>query len=137
MGKDTDPLNVWCPTCGARTGQGCTTSAYNATKPHKQRLRKAGVLPATSRPRRSVPARVRANVRRRSRGQCEARWEDGERCRRRSRHLHHVIRSGRGGPDVEENLMDLCWPCHDAIHVDINRAKRLGMLRPPLPVLAD
>lgn len=131
-----DPLKVWCPTCGARSGQECRTgSGIKAFKPHKQRLRKAGVLPATAKPRRRLPTRVSQNVRRRSRGRCEARWENGERCERRARTKHHIVRSSQGGPDVEENLLDLCVRCHDDIHRDVGRAKRLGMLRRPGGVL--
>jgi len=31
-------------------------------------------------------------------------------------HLHHLIPRARGGDDVADNLVPLCWVCHDLVH---------------------
>lgn len=31
-------------------------------------------------------------------------------------HVHHVRSKGSGGDDREDNLISLCWLCHDALH---------------------
>ena len=31
-------------------------------------------------------------------------------------HVHHIRRRSQGGPDAAENLLTLCWRCHDEIH---------------------
>jgi 5-methylcytosine-specific restriction endonuclease McrA len=31
-------------------------------------------------------------------------------------HIHHVRSRGAGGNDVPENLVCLCWRCHDEVH---------------------
>ncbi|MGE5611663.1 MAG: HNH endonuclease signature motif containing protein [Bacillota bacterium] len=31
-------------------------------------------------------------------------------------HVHHVRSRGAGGHDCQENLVSLCWLCHDGVH---------------------
>ncbi len=31
-------------------------------------------------------------------------------------HIHHLRRRSQGGPDLAENLLTLCWRCHDEVH---------------------
>jgi len=32
-------------------------------------------------------------------------------------HVHHIRGRSQGGPDVAENLLTLCWRCHEEIHM--------------------
>lgn len=32
------------------------------------------------------------------------------------RHAHHVVPRAQGGDDVDDNIVLLCWSCHDAYH---------------------
>ena len=45
---------------------------------------------------------------------------DGWQCQRCGSagplHVHHICRRSQGGPDRAENLLTLCWRCHDEIH---------------------
>ena len=46
---------------------------------------------------------------------------DGHACRRcgaddRTIQAHHIVPRGAGGPDVPENLITLCRPCHGVMH---------------------
>lgn len=45
---------------------------------------------------------------------------DGWKCRhcrnRNGLHPHHVIYKSKGGQDVLNNLLTLCFICHEAIH---------------------
>jgi 5-methylcytosine-specific restriction endonuclease McrA len=45
---------------------------------------------------------------------------DAWRCqfcgRREYLHVHHIHFRSRGGDDVEENLIVLCFSCHRAVH---------------------
>lgn len=44
-----------------------------------------------------------------------------------SSHLHHVYPRGQGGDDVRENLVFLCFRCHDRIHAnDTQKCAELG-----------
>lgn len=33
-----------------------------------------------------------------------------------SLHQHHLVPRALGGPDIETNLITLCYPCHDKVH---------------------
>lgn len=37
-------------------------------------------------------------------------------CGRVGNQVHHVISKGAGGPDIEENLINLCAECHIRVH---------------------
>lgn len=55
------------------------------------------------------------------------------RCTGRAENAHHLWPSERGGPDSAENLISVCWPCHDWIHnKQPTEARRLGLLRDTL-----
>ncbi len=47
---------------------------------------------------------------------------DGWRCRdrncndRNALHPHHVVFKSHQGQDVMNNLLTLCWQCHEAVH---------------------
>lgn len=50
-------------------------------------------------------------------------------CGLRAHHGHHRKRQSQGGPDTAENVMPVCWSCHDRIHRhDVRLAKRMGWL---------
>lgn len=43
----------------------------------------------------------------------ECRQELCEVCGRRAHgQPHHIVTVGAGGPDISENLIQLCWECH-------------------------
>lgn len=42
---------------------------------------------------------------------CEAKL-----CGRPADHIHHIRTRGAGGSDEDENLLALCWRCHDELH---------------------
>jgi len=31
-------------------------------------------------------------------------------------HIHHIHLRSQGGPDLVDNLLTLCWQCHDEVH---------------------
>lgn len=78
-----------------------------------------------------IPPSVRAAVKRRSGGLCEANWEGV--CPpgpHRAQHVHHVILKAQGGPDVEWNLLHLCYVVHQHAHdVDRAGAESRGIIR--------
>lgn len=37
-------------------------------------------------------------------------------CGMQGNHVHHVITKGSGGPDIRENLVNLCVSCHAKAH---------------------
>lgn len=78
-----------------------------------------------------IPSHVRAEVRRRSAGLCEANWEGV--CapgQHRAQHMHHVILRGQGGPDADWNLLHVCLVVHRHAHdVDRAGAERRGIIR--------
>jgi 5-methylcytosine-specific restriction endonuclease McrA len=45
---------------------------------------------------------------------------DGWRCQvcgsRANLQMHHTLLRSQSGDDIEENLITLCWECHDQIH---------------------
>lgn len=46
-------------------------------------------------------------------------WEGAPcciRCGRPHPHVHHYIERSRGGLGIEENLVCLCYKCHDELH---------------------
>ena len=80
--------------------------------------------------------RLRLVVMERAKGRCEAAVVGV--CRGEAVHAHHVWPSGRGGPDVVENLIAVCAPCHDWIHNgDPELARIYGFLRSDLPSADD
>lgn len=75
-------------------------------------------------------------VRERSGGYCEI---GSEVCDRLAVHVHHVARrKGKGCHDAD-SLLDVCRPCHDLAHRDVERAYREGWLRhaPALDAVYD
>lgn len=110
---EVDPLDVWCPTCGARRGEQCLSLGARRPQhtPHKQRATAAAGGPP--RQRNEVPRSSRDAVRARSGGQCEVRI--GDVCTGRAMHQHHKEGRRTGGHEPS-NLLDLCWPCHDFVH---------------------
>ena len=56
---------------------------------------------------------VRAEIERRSGGQCEARTPH---CTGTAVHIHHRRRRGRDGAEDTENGLHVCSPCHTYIH---------------------
>lgn len=130
----------WCATCGAKPGEPCLTGTGRvAPKPHRQRV----APPSERRAADKIPAHVREEVHRRSRGRCEV---DTPACPDRphfAQHIHHVLRSSQGGPSTPENLLDVCLRGHDWIHAHPGEARSCGWLtrrgdRPsPVPVALD
>ena len=39
-------------------------------------------------------------------------------------HVHHIRTRGAGGNDVPENLISLCWKCHEKVHRGLLKVKR-------------
>lgn len=38
-------------------------------------------------------------------------------CKRRPiHHIHHIVSRGAGGADTPDNLIGLCWVCHNLVH---------------------
>lgn len=64
----------------------------------------------------------------RSAGRCEARW-DG--CSGTAHHAHHRLRRSQGGQHTPENLLAVCYHCHEQIHRNPAKAFERGhLLRP-------
>jgi hypothetical protein len=80
-----------------------------------------------------IPRHVVAAVRARSGGRCEA--KAGRGCTGVGEHRHH--RAGRGpGRDRPDLILDVCVPCHLAIHANPQRAYAAGWMlhrNGPLP----
>lgn len=82
---------------------------------------------------------MRALVRQRSEGRCEARVSLN--CRGIGEHVHH--RGGRRRKDANDLdlLLHTCWRCHDWIHDHPVISRRLGFLvrwgHKPLPIIRD
>ena len=62
----------------------------------------------------------------RSRFACEA-AVDGV-CAGCAVHAHHRRRRGQGGSDHPQNLLHVCFECHDWIHAHPTQAVELGLL---------
>ncbi|HVX20931.1 MAG TPA: HNH endonuclease signature motif containing protein [Acidimicrobiales bacterium] len=58
---------------------------------------------------------IRPLIAERSGGLCEARLPG---CKLVAHHLHHRKQRSVGGQDTYENLLHLCWHCHQMIHDD-------------------
>jgi 5-methylcytosine-specific restriction endonuclease McrA len=58
---------------------------------------------------------ISAEVRKRSRGKCEAR-RDGVRCGAPAKDVHHIIPLSKGGANTLSNLIHLCDDCHSRRH---------------------
>lgn len=74
----------------------------------------------------SIPPKVRAEVRERSGGDCEARINGV--CRGRATQMHHRLLRSQGGKHTPANLLDLCGRCHDHIHKHTAWAYEHGFL---------
>jgi 5-methylcytosine-specific restriction endonuclease McrA len=68
---------------------------------------------------------VEVEVRVRSRGRCERAG-----CARVATALHHRQSRARGGDDTADNLIHLCWSCHDWVHAHPTEAEAAGLLAP-------
>lgn len=89
-------------------------------------------------PIRSLGERGRAHERRMRKLRPIVFARDGYRCRatipgtctEHAAQAHHLWPSEKGGPDVEENLLSVCDPCHAWIHNEHpTEARDLGLLR--------
>jgi len=65
----------------------------------------------------------------RSRGRCEAQWS--QLCTGIGVHPHHIVRRSQGGDNTPDNLLLVCYFCHDLIHHNPAEALVRGYLRPP------
>lgn len=70
--------------------------------------------------------RARARVLKRCGGRCEARWEG---CAGAAHHVHHMKRRSQGGTHDVSNLLACCFLCHNQIHSNIEKARKLGHLK--------
>jgi 5-methylcytosine-specific restriction endonuclease McrA len=43
-------------------------------------------------------------------------WIGCERCPKTATEIHHIIFKSQGGKDVIENLMAICYDCHQIVH---------------------
>lgn len=59
------------------------------------------------------PVRVkdRTAIERARKPWCEWCWDLRKSC-----HVHHIKSRGAGGHDMDDNLICLCWECHDKAH---------------------
>jgi len=69
--------------------------------------------------------KARRAVLERSGGRCEARLV---RCTRAAEHVHHVKRRSQGGGHEVENLLAVCFGCHEWIHANPAEAFEKGLL---------
>lgn len=76
--------------------------------------------------RKKIPAWVREACAARSGGKCEAGVTKD--CRGHGGHLHHKLMRSQGGKHVQENLIDVCRPCHEYIHSHPNWSYEQGYL---------
>lgn len=74
-------------------------------------------------------AEVKPFLLERSRGRCEA--QIANLCTGIGVHAHHVVRRSQGGDNAAENLLWVCWFCHDRIHSSPEDATARGFLRSP------
>lgn len=72
--------------------------------------------------------KARQHVFNRSQGRCEARWAG---CAGFAEHAHHRLMRSQGGKHTPENLLAVCFHCHNAIHGNPARAYDLGHLLHP------
>lgn len=76
-----------------------------------------------TRPRKAdIPASVRAAVKRRAGGLCEACGEPGP------QHMHHRKLRSQGGQHEAANLVHIHGACHLLIHANPDRAYALGLM---------
>ena len=78
-----------------------------------------------------IPPGIRAEVRRRSSSQCEARFSED--CTGRADHLHHVVLRSQGGNNMADNLVSCCYACHAELHDHPLRARAAGLIRSAPP----
>lgn len=105
-------LDAYCPTCGARPGEGCrsTFGRRLPVAPHKPRG-------ATRRaPGKPIPQTVSEAVTRRSRGLCEASTPACPDGPHKGSHRHHKLPRSLGGEHTPENLLHVCTTAHTWIH---------------------
>lgn len=90
-------------------------SGLKRNKPLKRTgfLRRTGRLPPVSEKRKDVADEldaVTAALLQRSMGRCEICWDAP------AWHRHHRLRQSQGGDNSLENLLHLCWNCHEFVH---------------------
>jgi 5-methylcytosine-specific restriction endonuclease McrA len=81
------------------------------------------------RPRRKSDAewrKARGEVLKRAVNRCEARLP---RCSGEATHVHHVLRRSQGGTNEPDNLLAVCFLCHEWIHANPKEAAAAGLLR--------
>jgi hypothetical protein len=59
-------------------------------------------------------------------------WCEVVGCTRRADHPHHIWPTGKGGPDILDNLLAVCWQDHRKIHDEPWWSKPLGYLKESL-----
>jgi hypothetical protein len=69
---------------------------------------------------------ARGVVLKRCEERCEARTAV---CIGNVAHVHHLLRRSQGGGNEPENLLGVCFHCHEWIHANPKEASRLGLLR--------
>lgn len=70
--------------------------------------------------------KARGEVIKRCGARCEARVKG---CSGQVDHVHHVLRRSQGGGNQPENLLGVCFWCHEWIHANPREAARRGLLR--------
>lgn len=60
-------------------------------------------------------------------GKCQARADS--RCQMLGDQAHHLKRRSQGGKDTPENLIWVCWRCHNWIHANPEKARAADLLR--------
>jgi hypothetical protein len=70
--------------------------------------------------------RMKPAIRARSRGRCE--FGASTRCTGRGTHIHHRQLRAQGGPNTEENLVDICLFCHGHVHGNPTKSYAMGWL---------
>lgn len=86
---------------------------------------------------RFVPLSVLKEVKERSGGICECVWPVIGRCsircnRKAQRQPHHILQRSQGGKHTAENLLDVCFECHNWIENHKTAAAKLGLYKPYL-----
>lgn len=94
-------------------------------------LKGGGPLPRESKRHREsgrIPPEVRAEVRARSGGRCEATGIH-HRCMGWAMQMHHRLPRGLGGKHTAANLLDVCDNAHRVIHANPAISYEIGYLR--------
>lgn len=93
---------------------------------NRRALNRATVQARRSKPRPGL-AQARRFVEGRADGKCEARCAPN--CQRRGTQAHHMLMRSQGGTDDPDNLLWVCAPCHDQIHMHPAESYERGWLR--------